>query len=112
MPHGPRVLSVGDLALVGDVLMPSLSDAFGVPVTANSLDNTLRIVERATTEWVLLDVTVDAAAGGFVHAAAHLWTEDATLLAIVSQTLVLREAGPDGRSTRRGRRIVTSPGEG
>ena len=106
VPHGPRPMSVGDLALVGDMLMPSLSGALGVPAAGNSLDNTLRVVERATTEWVLLDVTVDASAGGFAHAGAHLWTEDGTLLAIVSQTLILREAAPDGRSTRGVRRIV------
>jgi len=105
---GPRVTSVGDLALVGDMLMPSLSGALGVPAAGNSLDNTVRVVERATTEWVLLDVTVDASAGGFAHAGARLWTEDGTLLAIVSQTLVLREAAPDGRSTRGARRIVGS----
>ncbi len=112
VPSGPRPLTVGDLALVGDVLMPSLSDALGVPITANSLDNTLRVVERASAEWVLLDIAVDAAAGGFAHATAHLWTADGTLLAVASQTLVLRMAGADGRSTRRGRRIVGSSDEG
>jgi acyl-CoA thioesterase-2 len=106
VPQGPRVLSVGDLALVGDVVMPSLSDALGVPITANSLDNTLRVVERASTEWVLLDVAISAASGGFAHASAHLWTEGGTLLAVASQTLALRTAGADGRSTRQGRRIV------
>lgn len=99
-------MSVGDLALVGDVVMPTLSDGFGVAVTANSLDNTIRVVERATTEWVLLDVHVDAAVGGFAHASARLWTEGGTLLALASQTFVLREADDDGRSRRRSRRIV------
>jgi acyl-CoA thioesterase II len=105
---GRRPMSVGDLALVGDMLMPSLSGALGVPAAGNSLDNTLRVVERATTEWVLLDVTVDASAGGFAHAGARLWAEHGALLAIVSQTVVLREAAPDGRSTRGARRIVGS----
>lgn len=112
VPNGPRPLSVGDLALIGDLSMPSLSDTLGVPISANSLDNTLRVVERASGEWVLLDVGVAAAAGGFAHASAHLWTEDGTLLAVASQTLVLRSAGADGRSTRRGRRIVSSSDEG
>ena len=93
-------MTAGDLALIGDMLMPSLSGALGAPAAGNSLDNTLRVVERATTEWVLLDVNVDASVDGFAHAGAHLWTEDGTLLAVVSQTLVLREAAPDGRSTR------------
>ena len=108
----PRPMSAGDLALVGDMLMPSLSGALGAPAAGNSLDNTLRVVERATTEWVLLDVSVDASIDGFAHAGAHLWTEDGTLLAVVSQTLVLREAAPDGRSTRGARRIVGSADAG
>jgi acyl-CoA thioesterase II len=110
--RGPRPMSAGDLALVGDMLMPSLSGALGAPAAGNSLDNTLRVVERATTEWVLLDVSVDASIDGFAHAGAHLWTEDGTLLAVVSQTLVLREAAPDGRSTRGARRIVGSADAG
>ena len=32
----------------------------GRAAAGNSLDNTLRVIERATTEWVLLDVSVDA----------------------------------------------------
>lgn len=106
IPDAPRPVTAGDLALVGDLLMPSLSDALGVPITANSLDNTIRVVARAEAEWVLLDVFLDAAVGGFAHAAARLWTEDGTLLAVASQTLVLRAADSEGRSTRRGRRIA------
>ena len=97
--------------MLGDFVMLALSDALGVPTTANSLDNTIRIVARPTTEWVLVDVSVDAAADGFGHVHARLWAEAGTLVALTSQTLVLRDTGPDGRSRRRGRRIVGSPEE-
>lgn len=106
LPGGRRTASAGDLALVGDLLMLGLSDALGIACTANSLDNTIRVVERAETDWVLVDIGVDAVAGGYGHAGARLWTDDGVLLGIATQTLVLRAADTHGRSTRRGRRIV------
>ena len=109
LPSGRRVVSAGEFALVGDLVMLGLSDALGVPCTANSLDNTIRMVERAPTEWVLLDIRIDAVAGGYRHAGASLWTEDGTLLGLATRTLVLRTTGPDGRSTRTTRRIVGNP---
>jgi acyl-CoA thioesterase len=108
LPDGPRAVTAGDVALVGDMLMLGLADALGEPVTANSLDNTVRIVERASTEWVLLDVRVDAVERGYAHAGAHLWTEDGTLLGMATQTLVVRAVDDAGRSTRSTRRIVGS----
>jgi len=106
LPGGPRAVSAGDVALVGDFLMLGLSTALGVMCTANSLDHTIRVVERAATEWILVDIQVDAAVGGYGHAGARLWTGDGVLLGTATQTLVLREADSLGRSARRGRRIV------
>lgn len=106
LPGGRRPVSAGDMAFIGDLLMLGLSDALGTPTTANSLDNTIRIVERAPTEWVRLDVRIDATAHGYAHAGAHLWTDDGVLLGMATQTLVVRAAGPHGQSTRTTRRIV------
>lgn len=106
LPDGRRPVTAGDVAFVGDLLMLGLSDALGTPTTANSLDNTIRIVERAPTEWVMLDVRIDATARGYAHAGAHLWTEDGVLLGMATQTLVLRSAGRHGQSSRSARRIV------
>jgi acyl-CoA thioesterase len=106
LPEGRRPVSAGDVAFVGDLLMLALSDALGTPTTANSLDNTIRIVDRAPTEWVMLDVRIDATARGYAHAGAHLWTEDGVLLGMATQTLVIRSAGRHGQSTRTTRRIV------
>jgi acyl-CoA thioesterase-2 len=106
LPDGRRPVTAGDVAFIGDLLMLGLSDAIGAPTTANSLDNTIRIVERAPTEWVMLDVRIDAAESGYAHAGAHLWTDDGVLLGMATQTLVLRSAGRYGQSTRSTRRIV------
>jgi acyl-CoA thioesterase II len=106
LPGGRREVSAGDIAFIGDLLMLGLSDALGTPTTANSLDNTIRIVERAPTEWVMLDVRIDAAERGYAHAGAHLWTDDGVLLGMATQTLVVRSAGQHGQSSRTTRRIV------
>jgi acyl-CoA thioesterase len=101
---GPH--SAADLAVFGDLVMLAFGDALGRPCTGNSLDNSVRVINRGSSDWILLDVAADAVEHGFGHAHAHLWTEEGVLLAIADQTLVLREIGPDGRSQRRERRIV------
>jgi acyl-CoA thioesterase len=106
LPDGRRPATAGDVALIGDLIVVGMSDALGVPSTANSLDNTIRVVERVETEWVLLDIGIDAVVGGYGHAGAYLWADDGTLLGMATQTLVMRAAGADGRSQRRGRRIA------
>jgi len=103
---GRRVVSPGDLAIVGDFVMLEVTDALGVGVTGNSLDNTLRVAHQAETGWVLLDATVHAVVAGFCSVTADLWAEDGTLLATGSQTLVLRELTPDGALPDRTRRIT------
>ncbi len=92
--------------MIGDFLMIEFSDATGTKVSGNSLDNTIRVGELAETEWVLVDARVHAVVNGFGSATANLWSEDGTLLGVASQTLVMREAGPDGRSVRHGRRMA------
>jgi len=104
--NGRRIPSVGDLAIVGDCVMLEVTDALGVAVTGNSLDNTLRPAHRAETGWVLLDATVHAVADGFCSVTADLWAEDGTLLGTASQTLVLRELKPGGALPDRTRRIT------
>ena len=98
--------SAADLAVLGDLSMLAFGDALGRRCTGNSLDNSLRVASREPTGWVLLEVHVDAIEAGCGHAHAHLWTERGTLLAIASQTLVLREVGLDGSTRGRGRRRI------
>jgi acyl-CoA thioesterase len=56
----------------------------------NSLDNTLRVARLVETDWVLLDVQVHTIQHGFGHGLVHLWAEDGTLLAIASQSCIVR----------------------
>ena len=45
------------------------------------------------TEWVLLDIRIQAVAG-FGHGVVHQWAEDGTLMATASQSTIVRAAVP------------------
>ena len=102
LPGIPATASA--LAVVADYVPFGIGQALGRRTSANSLDNTLRMVrpsETHPTEWVLADVRVQAVADGFGHGVVHLWAEDGTLLATASQSTVVREARWDRRPAAR-----------
>ena len=75
--------------------------ALGIRGGGNSLDNTLRIVEPVATDWVLLDIRVQAVERGFGHGLVHMFAEDGTLLATASQSCIVRYwKGPERRLDR------------
>ncbi|MCB1001028.1 MAG: thioesterase family protein [Ilumatobacteraceae bacterium] len=90
IPGGPKVPDAADLAMVGDVVPSGFANVSGVPISGNSLDNTVRTAKLVETEWVLADVQVHAIQDGFGYGRAHLWAEDGTLLGTASQSSVIR----------------------
>jgi acyl-CoA thioesterase-2 len=106
IPGGPRLVSAADLSVVADFAVIACSEAIGRPTTGNSLDNTLRVVERVVADHVIAEFSFVASANGFGHLETRIWSADRSLLAIASTTLVLRVAGSDGQSHRTNRRIV------
>jgi acyl-CoA thioesterase-2 len=83
-------VSAGALAVLGDFVPFGIGQALGVGAGGTSLDNTIRIHRLVPTRWVLVDVFVHAVADGFAHGRVHLWAEDRTLLAIASQSALVR----------------------
>jgi acyl-CoA thioesterase II len=82
--------SAAALAVLGDFVPSGLGQALGLPAGGNSLDNTLRVVQVVPTDWVLVDLRIQAVARGFGHGLAHLWAEDGSLLATASQSVIAR----------------------
>jgi acyl-CoA thioesterase len=78
------------LAILGDYVPFGIGQALGQGAGGTSLDNTLRIASLVPTAWVLVDVHIHAVANGFAHGRVHLWAEDGTLLAIASQSAIVR----------------------
>jgi acyl-CoA thioesterase-2 len=88
----PDVLEPGAaaLAVLGDFVPNGVGQALGMQGGGTSLDNTIRMVRSVPTEWVLIDIRIQAVHRGFGHGIAHLWAQDGTLLATASQSVVVR----------------------
>jgi len=96
-------MSPATLAVLGDYVPFGIAQALGRWTRANSLDNTLRILDPRSADWVLLDIRVHGVLDGFGHGLVHLWAEDGTLLATASQSAIVREVDEAGETpTRRG----------
>jgi len=82
------------LSIFADYIPAATGAAMGGAVGGNSLDNTLRIRRIAPTQWVMCDVHILAIGRGFAHGDMRLFAEDGQLLAIASQSLILRTFDP------------------
>jgi acyl-CoA thioesterase len=78
------------LAIAADYVSVAISDAIGAPAGGNSLDNTIRFARIAPTDWLLADIRIEAVQGGVVHGAMRLFAQDGTLMAVASQSMILR----------------------
>ena len=82
--------SAASLAVLGDFVPMGLGQAVTTEINSNSLDNTLRVVDIVPTDWVLVDVRIEAVARGFGHGHLYLWAEDGTLMGTASQSAMIR----------------------
>jgi acyl-CoA thioesterase len=82
--------SAAALAIIADWMPSGISNAIGRWAAGSSLDNTLRVVEVVPSEWVLCDIRVRAIRHGFGHGSIHLWSDAGRLLAIGSQSFIVR----------------------
>ncbi len=82
--------SAATLAIFGDYVSGSVSQATGTPLMGRSLDNTIRIAKIEPTEWVLCDIHIHALSHGFAQGIAFLWSERGALLATASQSIQVK----------------------
>ena len=96
-----RVPELGDrfstlkLAILGDTHMSAFHSALGQVVGSNSLDNTLRVMERVDTEWLLIDHRLEDIGRGFASATGYFWSPDGRLMGSIAQTLRIKNLPPD-----------------
>lgn len=83
-------MSAGLLAVIADYVPAGTRSALNQPAGANSLDNTLRVIDIRPADWVLCDTQIFAVANGFVHGRMHIFSADGHLLATASQSGILR----------------------
>jgi len=82
--------SAAGLAVLGDFVPMGISVALDESTMSNSLDNTLRVFETVPSEWFLLDINIEGVARGFGHGFVHIWSETGVLVAIGSQSAMVR----------------------
>jgi acyl-CoA thioesterase II len=78
------------LALIGDYLPEAIHFNIGRPAGAISLDNKLRIIRRTLTRWLLCETQLEAVSDGLFHGSMSIFDEDGALLAVASQSGVVR----------------------
>lgn len=78
------------LGLVGDFIPAGISFALGERAGGQSLDNSVRVLQLAPSDWYLVDVRIHGVEHGVAHGLAHLWNERGVLLGTASQTTVVR----------------------
>jgi acyl-CoA thioesterase len=86
------------LAILADYVPAGIGNALGVNVAGYSLDNTIRIHRRASTEWVLGDISIHGVQDGFSHGSMRLFAEDGQLMATASQSAILRTPSHDDQT--------------
>jgi acyl-CoA thioesterase len=92
--------SAATLAIFGDYVSGGVSQPLGRRSMGRSLDNTLRVAQLKSTEWVLCDIRIHALINGYAQGVAFLWSQEGDLLATASQSFVVRlwpgDHGPRG----------------
>jgi acyl-CoA thioesterase len=84
------------LAIIADHVPSGIANALGALAFGNSLDNTIRFMRLVPTEWVLCDVQLQCVHAGFAHGRMLMFSQDGALMAIASQSMIIRKpvSGP------------------
>jgi acyl-CoA thioesterase II len=78
------------LAMVADFVTPGIRNATRRKLGGNSLDNTIRYGNLVPTDWALCEVMIDAIASGITHGTMRIFARSGELLAVASQSMILR----------------------
>jgi acyl-CoA thioesterase len=78
------------LAIIADFVPGALGHALGRQAGSNSLDNTLRVRKMVETDWVCCEIQVQGVYDGFVHGDMKIFAQDGTLMAVASQSGIVR----------------------
>ncbi|MFY8143848.1 MAG: acyl-CoA thioesterase [Caulobacter sp.] len=80
-------MDISVLALFGDFTPYALSKALGGGLGGVSLDNTLRVLRRIETDWILCDARIQGIRSGFAHGDIRLFARTGELMAIGGQSM-------------------------
>jgi len=84
----------GALAIMADYGPSALGNALGQQTNCTSLDNTIRFADSAHDDgdWVQLDNQIEFVGNGFAHGTTLIWSREGRLLAVASQSVIVRSS--------------------
>lgn len=91
----PGVLNdPGALAIMADYGPSALGNALGKQTSCTSIDNTIRFADSDQSDgaWVQLDNQIEFVGNGFAHGTTLMWSQDGRLLAVASQSMIVRSS--------------------
>jgi acyl-CoA thioesterase len=89
-PKGDYPIDSSMLAILADHVPSGIGNALGLSAGGNSLDNTIRFRHIVPTDWVLCDIQIEGLHGGFAHGEMRLYAQGGELMAIASQSMIVR----------------------
>ena len=78
------------LSWLGDCMPLGVAVAIGRIPFGTSLDNTVRLLDRVPSEWVLADIRPKGSFRGYSYGDVDLWSQDGRLLATATQTAAIK----------------------
>jgi acyl-CoA thioesterase II len=93
--RGHAMGSPASQAFVADIIPLAIGAALGSLPGATSLDNTLRVIDPAPTDWVLLELVAEGFHRSIGHGSLRVWGEDGRLKAIAQQSAIIRTSHHD-----------------
>ncbi|MBI1179244.1 MAG: hypothetical protein GC201_01720 [Alphaproteobacteria bacterium] len=83
-------VTAGAIAIMADCLPSVMYDLFGDFAGVSSLDNTVRMVSRAPSAWLLFEFGLAGLGAGIGHGQTRIWNETGDLIALAGQSFVAR----------------------
>ncbi len=89
---GTPIAGAATQGFVADLGPLALCARLGIAPGGTSLDNTVRVVDPAPTDWVLIELEADGYSRSVGHSTARLWSEDGRLMGVASQSAIIRRS--------------------
>jgi acyl-CoA thioesterase len=90
--EGTPITGAATQGFVADLGPLALCARLGIAPGGTSLDNTVRVVDAAPTDWVLIEVEADGYHRSVGHSTAKPWSEDGRLMGIAQQSAIIRRS--------------------
>ena len=89
LPEYPET-SAATLAILGDIAPSVTASYIGEFAIASSLDNSMRVLNVEQCEWVLCETELHGIFNGVGQITQRMWSQQGTLMAVASQSYILR----------------------